>query len=196
MNEAERQPSKILEPHELDPGLMRHACIAAVGYLAGGSIQSKEQMITTLREAVTTPIAGRGAVNSEEHSRLKTLQAIVRDQEVVISDLRAEVARLTAEVERHEKTIKDSLTTIGELGALLDDKCNELAVTTERLAAATEFRFGDVSITKADDDHYYVQRIDDSGVTCLPGRFTYFQSAEDAAIAQGWLPAGEAKGGQ
>lgn len=47
--------SKILEPNELDPSLMRHACIAAIGYLTGASILEKDGMIATLREAVTTP---------------------------------------------------------------------------------------------------------------------------------------------
>lgn len=55
---VKEENAKILEPHQLSPGLMRHACIAAVGYLTGSSIQSKEQMIATLREAVTTPCAG------------------------------------------------------------------------------------------------------------------------------------------
>jgi len=47
--------SKILDPEELDPALMRHACIAAIGFLTGGSILDKDGMIATLKEAVTTP---------------------------------------------------------------------------------------------------------------------------------------------
>lgn len=75
--ERQEQINKILEPHELSPAMMRHACIAAVGYLTGASIQNKEQMIATLREAVTTPCAKWETFNS----------------------LHAEVARLTAENE-------------------------------------------------------------------------------------------------
>ena len=47
--------NKILEPRELDPAMMRHACIAAIGYLTGSSILDQDGIIATLREAVMTP---------------------------------------------------------------------------------------------------------------------------------------------
>ncbi len=47
--------SEILEPHKLDPSLMRHACLAALGYIEGISVLDKAGIVATLKEAVTTP---------------------------------------------------------------------------------------------------------------------------------------------
>jgi len=94
-DEREEQTSKILEPHQLDPSLMRHACIAAVGYLAGASIQNKEQIIATLREAVTTPCAGWETFNSLRAKLADLEQQLARNQQFC-ADLQKAIAERDA----------------------------------------------------------------------------------------------------
>lgn len=69
----------ILDPDELSPALMRHACLAAIGYLTGGSILDKDGMIAVLREAVTTP--GEPAVKRDWRIGL-TVKARLRSDEL------------------------------------------------------------------------------------------------------------------
>ena len=79
------------------------------------------------------------------------------------------------------------------------DLRQQLAVTTERLAAADrlvgaadKFTFdNDLRIILCNDGHWHVW------LPGKPGKFTKsLKDGIDYAIAQGWLPAGEAKGVQ
>lgn len=107
-----------------------------------------------------------------------------------------QLAAQSAEIERLRKAVKDSLTTIGELGASLDDQCVKNATLRERLEAAERFRFtssdggSSIEITKVPLGWFvYISHYGQYGPK--GGRLGYFKdfdAAHASLVKAGWLP--------